>query len=178
MTERCDKMPQMQSSPLHTIPSIICYRICRSVDMEIRSEEKKTLITTIVWHTSTILLTDNMIFYKEIKGNCEKAELNANRNTNFFRLWLGQIWPTLAERSLWLGHSSLVIMLDRWDSRDFSCWCDVNFYLSRGFARIMNLGQNINNIWTTMAKACMVSNFFAARCASSGWQPRGVVVCF
>ncbi len=41
MSEGCDKMPQMQSSPLHTRTGIIRHRNCRSVEVEIRSEEKK-----------------------------------------------------------------------------------------------------------------------------------------
>ena len=45
MTARCDKMPQMQSSPLLAHPGMLRHRICRSVDLEIASEEKKTLRT-------------------------------------------------------------------------------------------------------------------------------------
>ena len=45
MTARWDKMPQMQSSPLLAHPGMLRHRICRSVDLVIASEEKKTLRT-------------------------------------------------------------------------------------------------------------------------------------
>ena len=46
MSKECDKMPQMQSSPVHTWPGMLRHRNCRSVELEIRSEGKKTLRTT------------------------------------------------------------------------------------------------------------------------------------
>ena len=43
MTARCDKMPQMQSSPLLTQLGMLRHQICRSVDLRIASEPKRKL---------------------------------------------------------------------------------------------------------------------------------------